>query len=95
MGMAVRMRVLVAGPLVGAALLAGSAGAHTTKPCPCRYVGGVAAPGAVICLEVDGKRTLARCEMVLNNPSWRLLDRPCPIAWPADDSPQGTQRAQR
>jgi hypothetical protein len=66
-----------------AAFLAGAAGAHTTHPCPCRYPGGVAPPGAVVCLDVNGKRSLARCEMVLNNSSWRFLDKPCPIASPA------------
>jgi hypothetical protein len=74
---------LLTAALIGGALLAGAAVAHTTHPCPCRYAGGVAPQGAVICLEVDGKRSLARCEMVLNNSSWRFLDRPCPIASPA------------
>jgi hypothetical protein len=69
--------------MIAGALLAGAAGAHTTFPCPCRYPGGVAPPGAVVCLDVNGKRSLARCEMVLNNSSWRFLHRPCPIASPA------------
>jgi hypothetical protein len=69
--------------LIGGALLAGIAAAHTTLACPCRYAGGVAPQGAVICLDVAGKRSLARCEMVLNNSSWRFLDQPCPIASPA------------
>jgi hypothetical protein len=73
-------RLLVAGALLGGAVLAGAAVAHSTYPCPCRYAGGVAPQGAVLCLEVDGKRSLARCEMVLNNSSWRFLDQPCPIA---------------
>jgi hypothetical protein len=68
---------------IAGALLVGAAGAHTTYPCPCRYPGGVAPPGAVVCLDVNGKRSLARCEMVLNNSSWRFLDKPCPIASPA------------
>jgi hypothetical protein len=89
--MRIARRPLVAGALIGGALLAGVAFAHTTRPCPCRYPGGVAPPGAVICLEVDGKRSLARCEMVLNNSSWRFLDRPCPIASPA--TPDGTRTA--
>ena len=71
------------GLLIAGALLAGAAGAHTTFPCPCRHPGGVAPPGAVVCLDVNGKRSLARCEMVLNNSSWRFLDKPCPIASPA------------
>lgn len=82
-GVRVAACLLVGGLLIAGALLARAAGAHTTHPCPCRYIGGVAPPGAVICLEVDGKRSLARCEMVLNNSSWRFLDKPCPIASPA------------
>ena len=66
--------------VIAGALLVDAAGAHTTHPCPCRYSGGVAPPGAVVCLDVDGKRSLARCVMMLNNPSWRFLDEPCPIA---------------
>jgi hypothetical protein len=81
--MRIATRPLVAGALLGGALLAGVAVAHTTYPCPCRYIGGVAPQGAVICLDVNGKRSLARCEMVLNNSSWRFLDQPCPIASPA------------
>jgi hypothetical protein len=90
MGMRILARLVSVAAFAGAALLAGAAGAHTTKPCPCRYVGGVAPPGAVVCLEVDGKRSLARCEMVLNNPSWRFLDQPCPVASPATVPPSGT-----
>jgi hypothetical protein len=81
-GMPIAASLLIGGLLIAASLLVGAAGAHTTHPCPCRYAGGVAPPGAVVCIEVDGKRSLARCEMVLNNSSWRFLDRPCPIASP-------------
>lgn len=33
--------------------------------------------GEVICLEVDGRAFLARCEMSLNNPMWRDLREGC------------------
>jgi hypothetical protein len=79
--------LLIGALLIAGALLAGAAGAHTTRPCPCRHPGGVAPPGAVVCLDVDGKRSLARCEMVLNNSSWRFLGQPCPIAAPARPAP--------
>ena len=72
--------VLIACLFLASAQLIGTVGAHTGQPCPCRFPGGVAPPGAVICLEVDGKRLLARCEMVLNNSSWRFLGESCPIA---------------
>jgi hypothetical protein len=80
-GVRVGAGILIASMLIAGALLVRAA-AHTTHPCPCRYPGGVAAPGAVICLDVGGKRSLARCEMVLNNSSWHFLDAPCPIASP-------------
>ena len=79
-GVRIAAGVLIASLLVAGALLVHAAGAHTTHPCPCRYSGGVAPPGTVICLNVNGSRSLARCEMVLNNPSWHILQEPCPIA---------------
>src|SRR5262249_10301179 len=78
--MRIAVGVLIGSLLIAGALLARAAGAHTTHPCPCRYPGGVAPPGAVICLEVNGKRSLARCEIVLNNPSLHILPEPCRIA---------------
>ena len=81
-----RMRMatclFVGGLLVAIALLARTASAHTTHPCPCRYAGNDVAPGAVVCLTVGGKSSLAVCEMAQNNPSWRILNRPCPVASP-------------
>ena len=52
----------------------------------CYYPGGLAQPGAIICLEVDGARSLARCEMVLNNSSWHWLHQPCAKPPVADDT---------
>ncbi|TCL70590.1 hypothetical protein [Rhizobium sp. BK251] len=36
--------------------------------------------GQVTCLDVDGKRYLARCEMVLNVTSWKKVGSECPTA---------------
>ncbi|MHA1190110.1 MAG: hypothetical protein ACTSSQ_06595 [Alphaproteobacteria bacterium] len=36
--------------------------------------------GGFACLKVDGKEFLARCEMSLNNPSWRQKSDGCPIS---------------
>ena len=33
--------------------------------------------GDVICLQVDGRMFLARCEMALNNPMWREVQEGC------------------
>lgn len=63
--------------LIAAAYASVGADAQSFPPANCRYVGGVAAPGTVVCLEVGGRRELARCEMVLNNSSWRFLGLPC------------------
>jgi hypothetical protein len=72
---------------MAAGLLTSSAGAHMTHPCPCRHTAGVAQPGEVACVDVYGRRTLARCEMVLNNSSWRFLGTPCAVT--AKIEPQG------
>lgn len=33
--------------------------------------------GQTICLQVDGRMFMARCEMSLNNPMWRELQSGC------------------
>ena len=39
--------------------------------------GGRVELGDVICLQVDGRMFLARCEMSLNNPMWREVQQGC------------------
>ena len=77
----IRTRFLHLGWLV--VLLAGlpsaSSHGHADRACPCRHAGGTAEQGDVVCLDVDGKRQLARCEMVLNNASWRRLGIDCEV----------------
>ena len=34
--------------------------------------------GRTICLSIGSKRVLARCEMSVNNPTWRYLSGACP-----------------
>lgn len=54
-------------------------GARVAAPaiaCTCRYRGRDMAFGAEIC--IDGR--MARCEMVLNNTSWRTTRAPCPMS---------------
>ncbi len=36
--------------------------------------------GGIACLKVDGEEFLARCEMSLNNPSWRRQSDGCPVS---------------
>ena len=45
--------------------------------CSCRSKGVVAYEGQIICLQTPNGPQLARCEKVLNNTSWRFLQRPC------------------
>jgi len=46
-------------------------------PCYCRTAERQFEMGETTCLRIGGRAELARCEMVLNNPSWTLLNRPC------------------
>jgi hypothetical protein len=69
--------------LIGAAtvILAGAAATPASADCTCRGRGGIEAfLGETVCLPTSNGARLARCEMVLNNPSWRFLDEPCPQA---------------
>ncbi len=48
--------------------------------CTCRYNGGDIPQGQTACLKTPNGTSLARCEMVLNNTSWTILNQPCPTA---------------
>lgn len=47
--------------------------------CTCIYAGGIAKQGETACIKTAAGPRLARCEMVLNNSSWTVLDRACDI----------------
>ncbi|MCP5368914.1 MAG: hypothetical protein H6907_09675 [Hyphomicrobiales bacterium] len=74
------------GPAAALVLLAAAAVAaaplQATDPnrsdCMCRYFGHYYAQGDVVCMRGPAGRRLARCEMMLNNPSWRVTATPCP-----------------
>lgn len=51
--------------------------ARPVVPCNCRRPGGKSAIGETACVMKEGRWTLSRCEMTLNNTSWRSLDKPC------------------
>ena len=59
--------------LILALALAGSASAHD---CKCRANGAVFTQGQLVCIR--GK--LARCDMLLNNSSWKVVADICPQA---------------
>jgi len=77
------MRMLFA-TLVWAMAL-GSASAWAGQNCTCRAEGVEATLGQTVCLRTPAGLRLARCEMVLNNTSWKFLDGPCPQASRADE----------
>jgi len=71
-----RMLIAITGlGIAGAAWAAGPNG-----ECTCRYQGGDVIEGQTACIRTTKGPTLARCERVLNNTSWKLLDQPCPAA---------------
>jgi len=48
--------------------------------CTCRGNGEDVPEGQTICLKTASGAKLARCERVLNNTSWTILDKDCPTA---------------
>ncbi|QKV17743.1 hypothetical protein [Oricola thermophila] len=48
--------------------------------CTCRGNGQDIPEGQTVCLKTASGHKLARCERVLNNTSWKLLDADCPTA---------------
>lgn len=68
--------------LIAIALLATaatSANAAHAHDCTCKYQGGDVAQGQTVCLKTSTGSSLARCDMVLNNSSWKMLDEPCDV----------------
>jgi hypothetical protein len=45
--------------------------------CRCFYDGGLVEQGKTACIKTSAGYRLARCEMFLNNSSWKFLDKPC------------------
>ncbi len=45
--------------------------------CQCRANGSAFRQGETTCLALPDGPRLARCEMVLNNSSWKILDQAC------------------
>ena len=71
------MKAVLAGLLVcGAALT--SAPRDALADCECRANGQTFKQGEVVCLKLPSGAQLARCEMVLNNSSWKKISDGCP-----------------
>lgn len=58
--------------------LAASAGQGFAHTCTCKFQGGDAKQGETRCIKTATGPKMARCEMVLNNSSWTVLDENCP-----------------
>ena len=69
-------------PLAASLVILGSSAAYAgpNGECTCRYKGGDVAEGKTVCMQTAKGSTLARCDRVLNNTSWKFLDEPCPTA---------------
>ena len=52
-----------------------AAGAEAGKTCTCRANGKKFEQGQLLCI----RGRLSRCEMFLNNPSWKAVAEDCPI----------------
>lgn len=48
--------------------------------CTCRFKGGEVVEGEIACIPTPNGMTLALCDRVLNNTSWKMLNQPCPQA---------------
>ena len=53
--------------------------AQTKTPCTCRFQGEDFVLGEEVCMDRSTGSTMARCEMVLNNTSWKFIETPCPV----------------
>ena len=70
----------IAGLVVFGAMILTSTQVFAGPNCTCRYKGGEVNEGQTACLKTSSGSTLARCERVLNNTSWKMLEQACPIA---------------
>jgi len=48
--------------------------------CSCRHKGGDTPEGQTACIRTNQGMKLARCERVLNNTSWKMLEQSCPTS---------------
>lgn len=95
--------------LMAVAIMGGSAvlpdQAFAGPNCTCRHSGGDVQEGDTACIKTPKGMGLARCERVLNNTSWKMLDSPCPfaeakelgppLALPQDHTDPGSNQSKR
>ena len=76
--MAARTPLLSA--ILALALLLPANASNAGENCTCRGNGQDVPEGQTICLKTASGSKLARCERVLNNTSWKILETDCPLA---------------
>jgi hypothetical protein len=64
--------------LIASSLFSGMALAG--PECTCRHSDGEVPEGQTACIKSPTGMKMARCESVLNNTSWKMLDAPCPYS---------------
>ena len=52
--------------------------AAATPDCKCRYFGQFYNLGERVCIKTPDGLRVARCELMLNNSSWKILNQRCP-----------------
>ena len=50
----------------------------TARICSCLYAGQNIPIGQTVCMKFRGVNVLARCDTVVNSPSWSITKKPCP-----------------
>lgn len=75
-----RYRTLLFPVVLAAGLSAGLGMSLADGNCTCRGNGTDIPEGETVCLRTASGMKLARCERVLNNTSWKILDSDCPTA---------------
>lgn len=72
----------IATGFISATVLSMSIGfAFAGENCQCRAGGQYYQTGSLICMGTGDNRQMARCEMALNNTSWKMLGEQCPYAF--------------
>jgi hypothetical protein len=70
----------LSGLVLGALMTVMPGMAAAGPDCVCRHPGGETREGMTACIRTPAGMSLARCERVLNNTSWKILNLPCPEA---------------
>lgn len=78
--LAIVAALLVAPPLAAEPKFNGWSGPKPKTPCECRHKGGKVRLGAQICQSINGRSVTLRCELVLNNTSWKKVADGCDVA---------------